>query len=65
MCSPTVEDESWIAASYEDSDQCRTSIACPHCSHRQFLDFFNCFVLSASAMAKTVRLLLLVNEKAL
>lgn len=39
-CSPTVEDESRIAASYEDSDQRRASVACPHCGHRQFLDFF-------------------------
>ncbi|WP_064573932.1 phage terminase large subunit family protein [Hafnia paralvei] len=39
-CSPTVEDESRIAASYEDSDQRRASIACPHCGHRQFPDFF-------------------------
>ncbi|MCT8345433.1 MULTISPECIES: phage terminase large subunit family protein [Photorhabdus] len=39
-CSPTVEDESRIAASYEDSDQRRASVACPHCEHRQFLDFF-------------------------
>lgn len=39
-CSPTVEDESRIAASYEDSDQRRASLACPHCDHRQFPDFF-------------------------
>lgn len=39
-CSPTVEDESRIAASYEESDQRRASIACPHCGHRQFPDFF-------------------------
>ncbi|MBK5075101.1 phage terminase large subunit family protein [Budviciaceae bacterium CWB-B4] len=39
-CSPTVEDESRIAASYEDSDQRRASVACPHCGHRQFPDFF-------------------------
>ncbi|NID15393.1 phage terminase large subunit family protein [Luteibacter yeojuensis] len=39
-CSPTVEDESRIAASYEDSDQRRASVPCPHCGHRQFLDFF-------------------------
>lgn len=39
-CSPTVEDESRIAASYEDSDQRKASVACPHCGHRQFLDFF-------------------------
>jgi len=39
-CSPTVEDESRIAASYADSDQRLASVACPHCRHRQFLDFF-------------------------
>ncbi len=39
-CSPTVEDESRIAASYEDSDQRRASVSCPHCGHRQFLEFF-------------------------
>lgn len=38
--SPTVEDESRIAASYAESDQRRASVACPHCGHRQFLDFF-------------------------
>lgn len=39
-CSPTVEDESRIEASYKDSDQRRPSVECPHCGHRQFLDFF-------------------------
>lgn len=39
-CSPTVEDESRIESSYKDSDQRRASLACPHCGHRQFLDFF-------------------------
>ncbi|HHU4727683.1 TPA: phage terminase large subunit family protein, partial [Klebsiella quasipneumoniae] len=39
-CSPTVEDESRIADSYEESDQRRASVVCPHCGHRQFLDFF-------------------------
>ncbi|MCP1376034.1 phage terminase large subunit family protein [Dyella lutea] len=39
-CSPTVEDESRIADSYAESDQRRASVACPHCGHRQFLDFF-------------------------
>lgn len=39
-CSPTVEDDSRIAASYAQSDQRRASVACPHCGHRQFLDFF-------------------------
>lgn len=40
VCSPTVEEESRIAASYADSDRRRASVACPHCQHRQFLDFF-------------------------
>jgi phage terminase large subunit GpA-like protein len=39
-CSPTVEDESRIEASYKESDQRRASVECPHCSHRQFLEFF-------------------------
>lgn len=39
-CSPTVEDESRIAASYAESDQRRASVECPHCGHRQFPDFF-------------------------
>ncbi|MCU4119311.1 phage terminase large subunit family protein [Variovorax sp. N23] len=39
-CSPTVEDESRIAKSYADSDQRRASLACPHCGHRMFPDFF-------------------------
>lgn len=40
VCSPTVDGESRIAASYAESDQRRASAACPHCDHRQFLDFF-------------------------
>lgn len=39
-CSPTVDDESRIAASYLEGDQRKASVACPHCGHRQFLDFF-------------------------
>ena len=39
-CSPTVAEESRIEASYLDSDQRRASVECPHCQHRQFLDFF-------------------------
>lgn len=39
-CSPTVEDESRIEASYKDSDQRRASLECPHCGHRMFPDFF-------------------------
>ena len=40
VCSPTVEDESLIAQCYAESDQRRASVGCPHCGHRQFLDFF-------------------------
>jgi phage terminase large subunit GpA-like protein len=40
VCSPTVEDESRIDGSYKESDQRRASVVCPHCQHRQFLDFF-------------------------
>jgi phage terminase large subunit GpA-like protein len=39
-CSPTVQDESRIERSYLSSDQRRASVTCPHCGHRQFLDFF-------------------------
>lgn len=39
-CSPTFADESGIEKSYLESDQRRASVKCPHCSHRQFLDFF-------------------------
>ncbi|KAF1003331.1 MAG: hypothetical protein GAK28_04770 [Luteibacter sp.] len=39
-CSPTIEDESRISASYIASDQRKASIACPHCGHRMFPDFF-------------------------
>ncbi len=40
VCSPTIEGESRIADSYAASDQRRVSIACPHCGHRHFPDFF-------------------------
>lgn len=39
-CSPTVQSESRIETSYNESDQRRASISCPHCDHRQFPDFF-------------------------
>ncbi|MBW9336210.1 terminase [Herbaspirillum sp. RU 5E] len=39
-CSPTIEDESRIEASYKDSDMRRASLECPHCGHRMFPDFF-------------------------
>ena len=40
VCSPTLADESRIDDSFQASDRRRPSIACPHCGHRQFLDFF-------------------------
>ena len=40
VCSPTIESESRIEASYGAGDQRRASVACPHCGHRQFLDFW-------------------------
>lgn len=36
-CSPTIAGESRIESSYLDGDQRKPSVACPHCSHRQFL----------------------------
>lgn len=39
VCSPTVQGESAIEASYAESDQRRASVACPSCRHRQFLEF--------------------------
>lgn len=39
-CSPTISGESLIEDSYLDGDQRQASVACPHCGHRQFLDFF-------------------------
>jgi phage terminase large subunit GpA-like protein len=40
-CSPTIEDQSRIAASYAESDRRRASVSCPHCAHRQFPEFFS------------------------
>jgi phage terminase large subunit GpA-like protein len=40
VCSPTIEGESRIESSYSDSDQRRASVACPHCEHRMFPEFF-------------------------
>lgn len=40
-CSPTIEGESRIEASYNDGDQRQASVACPHCGHRNFLEFFS------------------------
>jgi phage terminase large subunit GpA-like protein len=39
-CSPTIADESLIEQSYNEGDQRQASVECPHCQHRQFLDFF-------------------------
>lgn len=39
-CSPTIADESLIEASYNEGDQRQASVECPHCGHRNFLDFF-------------------------
>lgn len=40
VCSPTIEGESLIEASWLEGDQRQASVECPHCGHRQFLDFF-------------------------
>ena len=39
-CSPTIEGESRIETSYLDGDQRQASVECPHCGHRNFLEFF-------------------------
>jgi len=39
-CSPTWEESSRIYKSYQESDQRRPFVACPHCGHWQDLDFF-------------------------
>lgn len=39
-CSPTIADESLIEADYNAGDQRQASVKCPHCQHRQFLEFF-------------------------
>ena len=39
VCSPTIEGESRIEASHDESDKRRASVECPHCQHRQFLEF--------------------------
>ncbi|WP_308461470.1 phage terminase large subunit family protein [Sphingomonas citricola] len=39
-CSPTIEGESAIEASYNEGDQRQATVACPQCQHRQFLEFF-------------------------
>ncbi|WP_343055874.1 phage terminase large subunit family protein [Novosphingobium fluoreni] len=39
-CSPTIADESLIEASYNEGDQRQASVECPHCRHRNFLEFF-------------------------
>ncbi|WP_156679356.1 phage terminase large subunit family protein [Sphingomonas profundi] len=40
VCSPTIEGESRIEASYLAGDQRQASVECPHCRHRNFIDFF-------------------------
>jgi phage terminase large subunit GpA-like protein len=37
VCSPTTDGR--IEASFAESDQRRASVECPHCQHRQFLEF--------------------------
>lgn len=39
-CSPTLEETSRIERSYNESDQRRPFVACPHCAHEQTLEFF-------------------------
>ncbi len=39
-CSPTWEETSRIGRSIAESDMRRPYVACPHCGHEQFLDFF-------------------------
>ena len=39
-CSPTVDETSRIEKSYNESDQRRPYVACPHCQHEQTLEFF-------------------------
>lgn len=39
-CSPTIADESLIEASYNEGDQRQASVECPHCQHRNFIEFF-------------------------
>lgn len=42
MCStPTIDGRSAIAAAYEDSDQGRPLVPCPHCGEFQELSFYN------------------------
>jgi phage terminase large subunit GpA-like protein len=42
MCStPTIEGRSAIAAAYEESDQGRPLVPCPHCGEFQELSFYN------------------------
>jgi phage terminase large subunit GpA-like protein len=40
VCSPTIADESLIEASYLAGDQRQASVECPHCQHRNFVEFF-------------------------
>lgn len=38
--SPTIADECLIETSYNEGDRRQASVECPHCGHRNFLDFF-------------------------
>lgn len=40
VCSPELEGTSRIEREYNKGDQRRPSVACPHCGHRLFLDFW-------------------------
>ena len=37
VCSPTIKDNSRIEASYNESDQRKPYVSCPHCAHKQVL----------------------------
>jgi phage terminase large subunit GpA-like protein len=39
VCSPTLAGESRIETSFLEGDQRRASVQCPHCRHRQFLEW--------------------------
>ncbi|MBU8540825.1 phage terminase large subunit family protein [Falsiroseomonas tokyonensis] len=40
-CSPTIAGRSAIEKSYEEGDQRRAYVACPHCQHRQAMEWEN------------------------
>ena len=41
VCSPTVEGRSRIALEYEQSDQRKFHVNCPHCDHQQVMEWKN------------------------